>query len=431
MPDGTPVRGVTPSAQQLIDYRKQNGFQALQRVSTAGASGATKILNEVRDAKLRGRGGAGVLTATKWQIARDAVAKRGGPPSLVCHAYDADPRAKVAAHLLTNQPFVVLEGIALAAHALGAREAYLYLRSSNKAGYAAVQAALQQMQDADLLGELTVTIVGVDVGFMGGEESTMLEAIKGRRAMAVQRPPFPAQVGLNELPTVVDNIETLTQVVSIMNQGAAAYVKSGSTLSPGTKFVTVYDAAGQGQVLEVPFGTPIAAILKQAGLNVTPQTARGVVVGGPEGGVLPATSWHIPFDYEPLREAGTIVGSGTIEVLPPDTCMVEWAQVRMGYLSKESCGKCIPCRSGTKRVAGVLAGIISDVGDPKDMDLLTEFGDYIPASSLCGFGWNATHPLQAAMRYYSDDFQQHLKGVCPTGTCVPVRSHRFATKGVL
>jgi NADH-quinone oxidoreductase subunit F len=425
------ARGLTPSATSLAAYQQQQGFAALQQAQAGGDASRDAILNEVQAAKLRGRGGAGVLTGAKWQVALDAIAQRGGPATVVCNAYDADPKAQVAHYLLTAQPFLVLEGIALAAQALRAHDAYLYLRSKNADGYAAMQDAVRQAQDSGLLGNLTVTLVGVDVGFMGGEESTLLEVIKGRRAMARQRPPFPAQSGLDDLPTVVDSVETLAQVAKIMRQGAAAYAKSGSTLSPGTKFVTIYDTDGQARMGEVPFGATVASVLKQAGLTVTPQTARGVVVGGPEGGVLPPDAWNTPFDYEALREVGAIVGSGTIEVLPADTCMVHWAQTRMNYLARESCGKCIPCRSGTKRVAGALEGIMSDIGTAGDIDLLNEFADYIPASSICGFGWNATHPLRTALRYFADDFQQHLAGECPTGTCIPVRSHRFATKGVL
>lgn len=429
MPDGT-SRALIPTATTLADYQKQRGFQAYQRANGQGAQGAASILEAVRQAKLRGRGGAGMLTATKWQVVRDAVATRGGPPYLVCNAYDADPKSLVAATLLANQPFLVLEGIMLAAQAIGAREAYLYMHSTNRTGYAAVTAALNEARNGRLLGDLTITVVGVDLGFMGGEETTMLEAIKGRRPMAQQRPPYPAQVGLGELPTAIANLETLVQVVNIVRD-PAAFAKNGTPASPGTKYVSVYDVAGNGTLLEVPFGTTVAAILKNAGITVGTDTTRGVVVGGPEGGVLPLTQLTTAFDYEPLAQSGTIVGSGTIEVLGPQTCMVDWARERTKYLTEQSCGKCIPCRTGTKRIAGTLAGIMSDVGVSSDLDLLNEFADYVPDGSLCGFGWHATHPLRTALRYYPDDFKLHLQGKCPTGACVPVRSHRFVTKGVL
>lgn len=425
MPD---ARALSVPARTLADYQKQQGFAALQK-ARGRATAADDILNDVRAAKLRGRGGAGALTADKWQVVRDAVAKRGGPAYLVCNAYDADSRSQAAASLLANQPFLVIEGIILTALAVGAQEAYLYMRSTNNAGHEAVSAALLQTQDAGYMSGVAITIVGVDVGIMGGEESTMLEVIKGRRAMAQQRPPFPAQSGLFEMPTAVDNVETLAQVAVIMRDGPASFTKTGTKATAGTKLVTVIDPQGQAHLIDAPFGATIAEIVRQAGVSA--DGARGIVVGGPEGGVLPPNLWNTAFDFDTLRDVGTIVGSGVIEVLAADTCMVAWSAARMNVLARESCGKCIPCRTGTKRVAGTIEGIISDVGNAKDLDLLTEFGDYIPDGSLCGFGWNATHPLKTAMQYYADDFQKHLGGECPTGTCIPVRSHRFATKDVL
>ena len=429
MPDATSGSpALTPTVPNLGNYQKQRGFASIQATRSQGANGAQGILDAARQARLRGRGGAGMLAADKWQIARAAVAKRGGPAFVVCNAYDADPKSLVAASLLTQQPYLVLEGLMLAAHAVGAREAYLYLHSTNHAGHEAINGALHQAQDAGLLPDLTITVVGVDVGFMGGEESTMLEVIKGRRAMAQQRPPFPAQSGLAELPTVVANVETLTQLVELMRD-TAAFAKKGTAATAGTKLVSVYDAAGKGQLLEVPFGTTIAAIVKQAGIAT--DGARGIAVGGPEGGVLPANLWNTPFDYEPLQQVGAIVGSGTIEVLGAQTCLVDWARERSKYLALQSCGKCIPCRSGVKRIEGTLEGIMSDVGQSGDLDLLAEFVDYVSDGSLCGFGWNATNPLKTALKYYAADFQQHLQGTCPTGTCVPLRSHRFNKNKVL
>ncbi len=423
MPDSN-ARALIPSVTSLADYRKQGGYQMLQ------AAQGQAIMQATRQAVLRGRGGAGMPVAGKWQAVRAAVEQRGGTPFLVCNAYDADPLSMVASLLLARQPHRVLEGIALAARAIGAHETYLYLHATNKEGYDAVTAALREAHDAGVLGDLVVTLVGVDAGFMGGEESTMLEVIKGRRAMAKQRPPYPAQSGLGEMPTAVANVETLAHLPAVVRD-PAGYAKTGTPATPGTKFVTVYDAGGAGQVLEIPFGTTIAAILRSAGIAVSPQTARGVVVGGPEGGVLPLEQLAIPFDFEPLKAAGAIVGSGTLQVLGATTCMVEWARQQTAYLAKESCGKCIPCRSGTKRIEGTLEGIMSDVGASGDLDLLNEFADYVPEGSLCGFGWNATNPLRSAMRWFAADFQSHLQGTCPTGTCVPSRSHRFAKKGVL
>jgi NADH:ubiquinone oxidoreductase subunit F (NADH-binding) len=433
MPDGNvPNTSLTPAGiPALADYRQQGGFRAVESVSGQSDAG-DRILNEVRTARLRGRGGAGMPVADKWQAVRRGVQQRGGPPMLVCNAYDADPHSLVAQTLLSSQPFVVVEGLILAALAVGAREATIYIRSGNRAGYDAMTHALNQARDAGLLRNLAVTLAGVEVGFMGGEESTMLQVLRGMRAMAVQRPPFPAQVGLHDRPTAVNNVETIAQVAAVMRNGAAAYLKTGTAETPGTKMITVVDPQGKSRLVEASFGLPVAEIVTRAGVPLTPDTARAVVVGGPEGGALPPDLWKTPFDFAPLAQVGAIVGSGTVRVLAKDTCMVAWAMDQTDFLAKESCGKCIPCRTGTKRINGTLQGIVSDVGNVGDLDLLAEFADYVPDGSLCGFGWNATNGLKTAMRYFADDFQHHLAGTCPTGACaVPVRSHRFATKGVL
>jgi NADH-quinone oxidoreductase subunit F len=185
-------------------------------------------------------------------------------------------------------------------------------------------------------------------------------------------------------------------------------------------------------VVEVPFGTTLGDILAHAGLSHTENDIRAIVVGGAEGGALPASLLNTPYDYDPIEDAGAIVGSGIIELLPVNTCMVAWAMERSRYLSKESCGKCVPCRLGVKRITGILEGIVSDLGVNGDLDVLDEFAAYVPNGSLCGFGVQAPNPLKTAKRYWPDHFTMHIQEQqCPTGTCVPVRAHRFVTKHVL
>jgi NADH-quinone oxidoreductase subunit F len=241
-------------------------------------------------------------------------------------------------------------------------------------------------------------VVAVDLGIIGGEETVQIAAIKGRRGMPEQRPPFPAQYGLWDKPTAI--------------YGAGA--------------------ESEPRVIEVPFGTTIRDILTRAGINASADDIRGVVVGGAEGGALPPSLLDTIFDYDPIEEVGAIVGSGVIEVLPVDTCMVAWAMERSRYLSKESCGKCVPCRLGVKRITGILEGVVSDLGVNGDLDVLDEFAQYVPNGSLCGFGVQATNPLKTAKRYWPEHFTMHVQELqCPTGKCAPVRSHRFVTKHVL
>jgi NADH:ubiquinone oxidoreductase subunit F (NADH-binding) len=372
-----------------------------------------------------------------------AIVARSGDDQkyLVCNAYDADPRSLISRTLLARSPHLVIEGIALAAYVVGASEAFLYMRA-DKALAESVKAALQDAEEHGVIGRnifgshfsLSITQVGVDIGFMGGEESTLLQVIRGRPAKAQQRPPYPTEYGLFDKPTIVQNVETLANLPVIVASGADAFRKSGTQATPGNKLFTVIDpdvdSAG-GTVVEVPFGATIQDALRAANITANESNARSVAVGGMEGGVLPLSMLGTRIDFEPIEDAGAIIGSSIIEVLPHTTCMVNWAMKRSDYLSKESCGKCIPCRVGVMRIAGVLQGVESGMGAKGDLDLLEEFAHYVPDGSLCGFGVNAVHPVVTAMKYFADDFAAHLDGRCPTGTCLPVRAHRYVTKHVL
>jgi NADH-quinone oxidoreductase subunit F len=426
-----------PDVRSLDSYRRQGGYSALEKALREQTP--EQVVQQVLDAKLRGRGGAGRLTAEKWRIVR----RQDDPIKyVICNAYDADLRSWAAHTILERNPHQVIEGIVLAAYAVGASEAYLFARSLNLEGIASVQQALEQALDANLVGRdilgtdfsCTINILGVDVGFMGGEETVQFAVIKGRRGMPEQRPPYPAQYGLWDKPTAVNCIETLANVPVILRDGAAAFTSVGTATTGGTKVLTVYDyvPGSEPKIVEVPFGTTLREILRHAGYSRPEGDLRAIVVGGAEGGALPTSLLDTPFDYDPLEEAGAIVGSGIIELLPADTCMVAWAMERSSYLSQESCGKCVPCRIGMKRVTGILEGIISDLGVTSDLDMLDEFSSYIPEGSLCGFGIHAPNALKTARRYWPDHFRAHVEDQqCPTGSCIPMRAHRFVTKHVL
>jgi NADH:ubiquinone oxidoreductase subunit F (NADH-binding) len=417
----------------LDAYRQQGGYTALRQALTTLTP--VQVLEEIRAAHLRGRGGAGVLTAEKLAImARAPEALK----YLVCNAYDADPRSLIASTLLSQNPHAVIEGMILAGYAIGASEGFLYMRGDRDVA-AVISRALQDASDAGILGRsvlgarfaFSITLAGTEMGFMGGEESILLQILKGRPAKAQQRPPYPTQYGYNDQPTVVQNVETLANLPVIVARGADAYKRAGTQMTPGTKLFTVLGPDGAQHVVEVPFGTSIAGALQAAGIAVSEANARAVVIGGMEGGALPLSMLNTPLDFEPIEDAGAIIGSSVIEVLPRATCMVHYAMERSGYLAKESCGKCVPCRVGVMRVSGTLQGITSGIGTETDMALLEEFSRYIPDGSLCGFGVNAIHPVATAMKYFADDFAAHLDGRCPTDTCLPVRSHRYVTKHVL
>jgi len=430
-------RAEDPDVRSLDAYRNAGGYTALEKALRQQTP--EQIIRQVTDAKLRGRGGAGRLAGEKWRIVRET---QDNQKYVICNAYDADPRSYAVRTVLAQNPHQVIEGIILAAYASGASEAYLFTRSFFHEGVAAIQQALKEALEANLVGRdilgtdfsCTINVLGVDIGFMGGEETVQIALIKGRRGMPEQRPPFPTQHGLWDKPTVINSVETLANVPVIVRDGVAAFASVGTPTTGGTKLVTVYDIAPDSGpiVVEVPFGTPIRAILEHAGISRAESDLRAVVVGGAEGGALPVSLLDTPFDFDPIEEAGAIIGSSIIELLPIDTCMVHWAMERSKYLSKESCGKCVPCRLGVKRIEGILEGIVSDLGVNGDLAVLDEFAEYVPNGSLCGFGVQAPNPLKTAKRYWPDHFQQHIEALqCPTGTCLPVRSHRFVTKHVL
>lgn len=416
-------------------YRKQGGYVALQQALAQMTP--AQVIDEVRASGLRGRGGAGVLTAEKLALVSRSAEN---PKYLICNAYDADPRSLISRTLLARNPHLIIESMAIAAYATGVREGFLYVRGEHKEAANTIRQALQEAQNKGVLGhkvfgstfEFTVTLVGVDIGFMGGEESTLIQVIKGRPAKAQQRPPYPTDFGVFNRPTVVQNVETLINLPYIVARGGDAFRQTGTQTSPGTKLFTVIPEPGAaGKLVETPLGATIQDALRQSGVTVNESNARGVVVGGMEGGVLPLSQLGVALDFEPLEDVGAIVGSSVIEVVPLNTCMVRWAMERSDYLSRETCGKCVPCRVGVKRIAGTLQGIASGLGTTGDMELLTEFCQYVPDGSLCGFGVNAVHATVTAMKYFADDFTAHLEGRCPTGDCLPVRAHRFVTKHVL
>jgi NADH-quinone oxidoreductase subunit F len=429
--------GLLPKSGQSLAsvqaYQASGGHVGLRRALTMPPE---QVIDEIRNAGLRGRGGAGVLAGEKLLLVGQAEAET---KYVVCNAYDADPRSLVAAALLEQNPHVVLEGMAIAAYACGASEGFLFVRSTRADAVASAQRALAEAQERGWLGrniggaafDFAITFVAAERGYMGGEESTMLQILKGKPMKAVQRPPYPTTIGLFDQPTAILNVETLANLPRILVRGGQAFREVGTADSPGTKLITVIPASGEPRLVEMPFGAPLRQVLRAAGAEANESLARAIAVGGMEGGVLPLALLNTPYDYEPLEDAGAIVGSSVVEVLPVSTCMVHFAMERSAYLAEETCGKCIPCRVGVKRVAGTLEGIASGLGAEGDLALLDEFSHYIPDGSLCGFGVNAVHTLVTAMKYFADDFKAHLTGNCPTGTCVPVRAHRYATKHVL
>jgi NADH:ubiquinone oxidoreductase subunit F (NADH-binding) len=358
---------------------------------------------------LRGRGGAGFALADKLRAVRaNAV---GRDAYVVANAYDADPDSPLARTLLERSAELVVRGIEIAMMITGATHAFLYLHPAASGARTAAEGALAGRDDIEItLGP---------GGFMGGEESALLNVLESKRAMARQRPPYPASQGYLMRPTLVSSAETLAWLPLVLD-GAKA----------DTKLVSVTGIVATPGVFEVPLGTTLGDILERAGGVGSPSKAelKGLHVGGPTGGILAAQRRSTPLDYEDLKAAGTHMGSAQVRAIGSDVCMVREAGRLFAYLSKESCAICVPCRVGTKRVQGILEGVSSSLGRDADLPWLSELGDHMAQFSLCGFGITAPSIIRTTLREFPDDYRAHIsEGKCPTGSCTTLRARRYET----
>ena len=366
------------------------------------------LLELIEKSGLRGRGGAGYPFVDKIRAVRHNA--DGGPIYLIANAYDADPGSPLSRTLLTRNPGNVLAGIAIAARAVGATEAYLYLHPEAVEARAAAEEAID-----DELGVHVEIALGPG-GFMGGEESALLAVLESRRAMARQRPPFPSEQGLRMRPTLIASAETLAWVPLIVAEQARA----------STKLVSVTGAVVRPGVYEITLGSQLGEILTEAG-GATGKL-KGLHVGGPTGGILAGSRTDTRFDFDDLRVAGTHMGSAQVRAIAAGTCIVNEAAALFAYLAKESCAICVPCRVGTKRVQAILESTYSGLGRDTDLAWLDELGTHMERFSLCGFGITAPSILRTTMREFPDDYRIHIQEKrCPEGVCKPVRSRRYET----
>jgi NADH-quinone oxidoreductase subunit F len=368
-----------------------------------------ELLEVIERSGLRGRGGAGYPFVEKLRAVRRYA--DGDAVYVIANGYDADPGSPLARTLLTRNAGNVLRGIAIAAHAVGATKAFLYLHPEATEARVAAERAIGEADDG-----VPVEIALGPGGFMGGEESALLAVLESRRAMARQRPPYPAAQGLQLRPTLIASVETLAWLPVVVEEKARA----------GTKLVSVTGAVHKPGVYEVTLGTPLLEILSDAG--GTTATLKGIHVGGPTGGILSAARGETRFDFDDLRAAGTHMGSAQVRAIPTGTCIVKEAATLFAYLAKESCAICVPCRVGTKRVQGILESTYSGLGRESDLAWLEELGTHMERFSLCGFGITAPSILRTTMREFPDDYRVHIQErTCPEGTCTPVRSRRYET----
>jgi len=403
----------------LASYRERGGYDGLERAVTKLAPEA--VIGEVESAGLRGRGGSGFLTAAKWRVARDTPAER---KIVVANLMGADPSALGDRALAEGNPHLVVEGLLIAAYASGAGEAIIAVRRDWTDAIERLRNAAREATESHLAGYLvlgTDTSIGLSVwegsgAYVAGEETALLNALAGDRGMPAIRPPFPASVGLWGVPTVVQNAETLAHVAWILLHSAEAFRSVGSESSRGTKLVTVMGRVAEPGLLEVPLGTPLLDLLGMAGGGTG--NTKAVFVGGPGGGAIEAGAFTMPYDYEPLEDAGAIIGSGSVLVVDAATCMVDSARFFVDFSAREACGKAIPCRIGTKRLVETLDRILAATPRPDDFMLLRELSRKMSDTALCKLERLAPAPILTTLERFGDEYRAHAeRGICLAGAC--------------
>ncbi|MEI6516351.1 MAG: NAD(P)H-dependent oxidoreductase subunit E [bacterium] len=405
----------------LAEYEARGGWIALKACLAQGQP--ERIIDEVSRSGLRGRGGAGFPTGRKWALVRAAA---GSPKYLVCNGDEGDPGAFMDRMLLESFPYRVLEGLVIAAYAMGIHEGFLYIRAEYPLALQRIRAAMSRMESAGMMGrnilgsgfDLSLNIVEGAGAFVSGEETALLASIEGRRAMPHFRPPYPAEAGLWGRPTNINNVETLAMVPWMLRNGAAAFAALGAGSSQGTKVFSLAGKVTRGGLIEVPMGISVREIVEEIGGGTPDERGfKAVQIGGPSGGCLPASLGNTPVTYESLASAGCIMGSGGLVVLDQTDCMVDLARYFMTFTQHESCGKCTPCRVGTKRMLEILERLCEGGGEKGDIERLEELGKTTASGSLCGLGKTAANPVLSTIRHFREEYQAHLEGRCPSLKC--------------
>jgi NADH:ubiquinone oxidoreductase subunit F (NADH-binding) len=406
-------------------------FAALR--SVVGDLGPTGTLLTIVASGLRGRGGAGYPAGAKWR----AVAGAADPVRYVVgNGYEADPAQATNRVLMQARPFAVVEGIAIAALAVGAREAIIAVRAEYADAVAALEAAVFAAEEAGFLGrdilrsgrDVAVTVRTVQGAYMLGEETVLIAALEGRRGQPEQRPPYPTERGLWGHPTLVHNVATLASLPWIVTNGADAFRAIGDPDAPGTVLVGVSGAVANPGIVEVPTGTTLRELVDLAGGVAAGHTFKAALVGGPTGGLLPAELLDTPYSFDALRATGAHVGSGGVVIADERACVVDLARLLVRYAADEACGKTIPCRIGLRRLAEIGQRYVDGTARPGDPMLLADLADDCAASALCDHERLASSPLRTAMRYFGPEIDDHiLRGVCPAGVCSPIELPAAAT----
>lgn len=401
-------------------YLARGGYKGIER---AFSMSPEEVIEEMKASGLRGRGGAGFPTGVKWGFAR---ASKSDEKYIICNADEGDPGAFMDRSVLEGDPHSVIEGLMVAGYAIGARHAYIYVRSEYPLAIERLRTAISQAEAAGLLKhkfengfEFEIKIKKGSGAFVCGEETSLMASIEGVRAMPRPKPPFPANSGLFKKPTNINNVETLAAVSSIMRDGAASYAALGSEKSKGTKTFSLAGKIQRTGLIEVEFGMKLGDIINSIGGGCADRRKfKAVQTGGPSGGCLTIEHMDLPVDYESLGSVGSIIGSGGMVVMNEDSCMVDVAKFFVSFTENESCGKCVPCRMGTQHIHAILEKITSGKGEMADIERLKKIAFTMKQSSLCGLGQTAPNPILTTLKYFEDEYIAHIKEKrCPSQAC--------------
>ncbi len=408
--------------EEIDEYIAVGGYEAVGKALTQMSS--QEVIDEVKEAGLRGRGGGGFPTGLKWQFAHDS---EGDKKYVICNADEGDPGAFMDRSLLEGDPHRVVEGMIICAYAIGADEGYVYVRAEYPLAIERLQKAIDQAEEYGLLGEdlfgsgfnFDLHIKAGAGAFVCGEETALMASIEGKRGMPQPRPPFPAQSGLWGNPTNINNVETYGNVPVIIREGAKEYAEVGTENSKGTKVFALTGKINNTGLAEVPMGITMREIIYDIGGGISDgKKFKAVQIGGPSGGCLPEELLDLPVDYDSLIEAGAMMGSGGLVVMDEDTCMVDVARFFLNFTQSESCGKCTPCREGTKRMLEILNRITSGEGEDGDIEKLERLAETIKSTALCGLGQTAPNPVLSTLKYFRDEYEAHIYDKeCPAGAC--------------
>ncbi|MDR3230492.1 MAG: NADH-quinone oxidoreductase subunit NuoF [Synergistaceae bacterium] len=418
--------------ESLEEYIGADGYEGLAKALDMTPEA---VIEEIKASGLRGRGGGGFPTGLKWQFTRAAS---GDKKYVICNADEGDPGAFMDRSVLEGDPHRIIEGMAVCGYAIGSDEGYIYCRAEYPLAIKRLRNAIAQAREAGLLGEgilsgkfnFDLHIKEGAGAFVCGEETALMASIEGRRGMPRPRPPFPANSGLWGKPTNINNVETFANVPSIMRDGAGYFASQGTETSKGTKVFALTGKINNTGLAEVPMGITMREIIYEIGGGISDgRNFKAVQIGGPSGGCLPESLLDLPIDYESLTRAGAMMGSGGLVVMDETTCMVDVARYFLNFTQDESCGKCTPCREGTKRMLEILNRICEGMGKEEDIPLLENLAKSIKGASLCALGQTAPNPVLSTLSFFRDEYEAHIREHrCPAGACAALIGYTITDK---